>query len=85
MNNCLMSVHPLNVLVSISGLWILSSDQFLCLRSSELFALSVEAVWSDHAFFVACVGGLVAMVTRDLHLVVLNHVLLDDSLTITQS
>ena len=55
------------------------------LRSSELLACGVEAVRSDGALLVACVGRLVTMVPWNLHLVVLNHVLLDDSLTITQS
>ena len=52
---------------------------------SEKLAFGVKTVWSDRALFVASVSWLVTLVTWDFHLIVLNHVLLDNGLTIAKS
>ena len=50
-------------------------------RSAEALASSVQAVGSDVTLLVLGIHRLVALVSRNLHLVVLDDVLLDDSLS----
>ena len=50
-------------------------------RSAEALATGVQAVGSDVSLLVLGIHRLVALVSRNLHLVVLNDVLLDDSLS----
>jgi len=54
-------------------------------RSTEALSSSVEAVGSDVTLLVQSVHRLVTLVSRHLHLVVLNDVLLDDGLTSAES
>ena len=54
-------------------------------RSAEALACSVQAVGSDVTLLVLGIHRLVALVSRNLHLVVLDDVLLDDSLSRAKS
>ena len=51
------------------------------LRSAETLSVCLEAIRSDQALLVDTIGRFVTSVAWNLHLIVLNHVLLDDSFT----
>ena len=53
--------------------------------SSELLAGCVKTVRSDAASLINCIHWLVTLVAWNLHLVVLDNVLLDDGLTSAKS
>ena len=52
--------------------------------SSELLSICFQTVRSGHTSLVDSVCRLVARVPRNLHLIVLNHVLLDNGLTVAK-
>ena len=49
--------------------------------SSEALSIYIQAVGPDHASLVSAICRLVARVPRNLHRIVLNHVLLDNGVT----
>ena len=52
--------------------------------SSEALSIYIQAVGPDHASLINAICRLVARVPRNLHGIVLNHVLLDNGVTIAQ-